>query len=225
VAAVYDALASASSARNEAAAAHAELNKAQTALMRITRELWSAVARDRDLLEAEQAHAAAAATYREISKPILASLSEQSNYRAACDALARAQQHSNEVLARAGAFTDERVAAAGEVLRTKTVVSKLESDALCADPDILKAKERCSAAQQHLKEVRAHIVQLMHQNPTYMAALRAADEAVANAAAADQQLADANEKLSVAQRKFADLTATRDRLNYWSSTHGLPQPE
>jgi hypothetical protein len=225
LAAVNDALSLATNARDEAAAAKAELTRAQTHFMRVTRMLWSELETDRDLVEAQQARAAASAAYDELSKPILASLAEQSDYRAAREALTRAQQKCSEVYSHAGAFAQERVAAGQEVLSAKAVVARLENGALGADPEIAKVKQRIAAATQHLKDRHAQLVQAMHQNPSYVAPKQAMDDATTRAAAADQQLVVANNNLSVVLRTFADQAATRDRLNYWTATHGLPQTQ
>jgi len=189
-------VAAASIARQDAEAAHAELAAAQTHFMQVTRILWSARATDRDLIEANQSFAAATAAFQELAEPILALLAEQSDYRAAREALVRSQQDFNDVCSRTAAFSQERIVAGRVVLAAKARVARLESDAFGADPDVVAAKQRSLLAAQHLREPRAQLVQAVHQDPSYLAARRALDEATEKAAGADQQLAAAQKKLA-----------------------------
>jgi hypothetical protein len=211
-------------ARKDASAARADLIKAQSDLNRITRSLQTQLDTDGPLADAANAVEAAKATYEELAQPIMASLAELAPYREARVALATAQQAADEVRARPEAGTEERFVAAKAVLDAKATVAQLENAALVNNPDVVNAKTNCLEAAQHLRATRLRLLQAIHQDPAYVAASQAVDDARERSAAADQQLAAAKQDLFASQRRLADKQESRQQILDWTYSHGLPDP-
>ena len=211
-------------AQKEAADAHAELARAQADLKRLTRQLQGGLETSGDMVVAKDAVVRAKAGYEAATRPVLASLSMDADYRQACAVLTRAQETSAEVSSRGGASFEERVAAGQAVLNAKAAVGRAESAALENDPEVAQAWSRCVTASVHLREVRTQLEQATHKDPSYLAASQAVDEAQGKALAADLELTAAKQDLAAARDRVADKQAARQQVADWARNHGLPQP-
>jgi hypothetical protein len=211
-------------AQKEAADTHADLARAQADLNRLTRQLQRGLETSGDMIAAREAVVRAKSACEAASRPVLASLSMDADYRQACAALTSAQEKSAEISSRAGASFEERVAAGQAVLNAKAAVGRAEKAALDNDPEVVQAWSRCVAASGRLREVRARLEQAMRQDPIYVAASQAVDDAHDKVFAADKEFAGAKQDLAAARDRVADKQAARQQVADWAKNHGLPEP-
>jgi hypothetical protein len=211
-------------AQREADAADAEYVRAQGEWKRVARQLRWELEVSRDMVRAKEAVNGAKAAYETATKPVLASLGRRADYREACDALTRAQQSAAAAASHGGARFEQRVAAAQAVLDCKAAVTRLENEAFEGDAGVVNARRRRAASVAHLRDVRARLQRALQQDPSYVAASQALQDAQDRTIAADRQLAAAKLQLSAALNLVADKQIARQEVSDWARQHGLPEP-
>jgi hypothetical protein len=211
-------------AQREADAADAELVRAEGEWKRVARQLRWELEVSRDMLSAKEMVTSAQAAYEAATRPVLASLAERADYREACDAVARAREGTAEVSAHNAASFEQRVAAAQALLNRRAAVSKLEREAFENDPEVAHARSRRAAAAAHLRQVRSRLQRAVQEDPSYVAASQAMQDAEDKASAAERHLATAKLDLSGALNRVSNKEAARQLVCDWAKRHGLPDP-
>ena len=213
IAGINDALVAVSKAEKEDAAARVELIKAQADLSSIVIRLRSELETSDEIVEATKAWYAARANYADLVRPILDSVVQRADHRDAAAALHRAQQTASVVCSRAGVTTEERVAVSQAVLAAKVTMGKIEGEALSSDIAVVKARQASLEAAQHLRDLRAQAVRSIQQDPGYLAAKQAVDDARAKVAVTDEKIATLQDRAAGqmgVRRGWADWTTTSD---------------
>lgn len=178
-------------AKAEDATAHSELNKAQTAISEITKKFQDAFNSRSDMVEATEKVANAKSEYDAAAAPVLAALTSSADYQAARATADEAKKYVDAVKADASSTPEMRMNAAKEALAAKDALTRRRTVALASDSKASSAKTKYSNATQALAALHQQYDDSLKQDPDYVSAKSAFDDARAKVTAADQKLAEA----------------------------------
>jgi hypothetical protein len=198
-------------ARKDVNAATAEVNKATNAQNAIVAKLRIEFERTPDWKAAQSTLKSAQSEYDGAKRAALTALADQPGYRSARAAREKAESDRDALRANPSAATeDQRVRIAKAAFDSAQALSKLESDALAADPAakaaVAKVTQSKSAAADLLKTFEASC----SENADWQAAQKVIDEKKEALATAQKSLADA-----LAQ----EAQAERDRQKQIAASH------
>ena len=157
--------------------------------------------------EAQSAYTAAAKTVRdalEKGPEFKAAVAERDKRRAERDALRGDDK----------AKPEERTQAAVAALNADSKVSRMEKDAVAADPAVVRAKQLMQLAQLKLLARRKEFEELAAKDETYQAAKQRLEAANTQVADAQKQLTQAKQEQAAAESKQLDqdLETKRQQL-------------
>lgn len=179
--------------KNAAAAAntaHDAQRKAETALNDLTRKLTNEYEQTPEMKSAlDEVHAQQAA-YNAASKAVTDKLASSAEYKKAAADKAAADAKVAKLRADT-ASPDDITAASNDALAKAAVVSKLQLDAVNADPNAVEARNKLATANQKAAELRKTFTDGLANNADWSAAKKAVDDAKDASKQADQALADA----------------------------------
>ncbi len=205
-------------AQQELTAATSEQTKAEDGLASIVPKLrkefeaapaWSSA--QADLKAAQTENDAARA-------PVLEALRQKPAYVAARDAKDKAEADRNAVVDEPTSTAEQRAVAATAVLNAGTVLSKLESDALAANPQAVVARQKLLAAGVKVQTLEKEFDASIRNNADWKAARKALDDATAKVASARTALQQAQAKEAQAESQREDKVRQIDAQN---RAHGI----
>ncbi len=178
-------------AKAEDQTAHSELTKAQTALSVITKKYQDAFNSRSDVVEATNKVASSKSAYDAAAAPVLTALTSSAEYQTARATADEAKTNVEQVKADSSSTPEMRVNAAKQALDAKDTLTKLRTAALTFDSKAASAKSDLTAATQAMAALHQQYDDSLKQDPDYVSARSAFDDAKAKATAADQKLAEA----------------------------------
>jgi hypothetical protein len=206
-------------AQQELTKATSELSKAEDNLGSIAPKLRKEFEATSAWQSAQADLKSAQAEYDAARTPVLEALRQKPAYVAARDVKDRAEADRNVVVNDASSTTEQRAAAATAVLNAGTVVTKMEADALAADPKVVAAHEKLLAANAKVQALEKEFDASIRNNADWKAARKAMDDATAKVAAAKTALQQAQAKEAQAEAQRADKIHQIDEQN---RAHGYP---
>jgi hypothetical protein len=158
----------------------AELAKAQGALERVEQRLRAQYEKGEDYVKASGELKSAQDAYDAAYKGVVTRLGDSPEYAAAV----KRQQEAEGELAAARQSGQAAVAAglASTVMEARTAVHKMEAEAAGKDDGVTAAKAKVAEAKGAVDELRKGFEEKMKQDPDYVAAVQAVEDAKAKKA-------------------------------------------
>lgn len=165
------------SADKEAATAKSEVVKASSAVNLAAVDLHRTFETSADYKAAADAKAKAQTDYETARAPVLEALKAKPEYLAAKGAKDRAEQERDALATSETASIAQKSEAATIVMNTGTVVTRLEGDALAADPKVTDARNRLVDANNRLSQLEKDFEASLKNDPKWQAAKASLDQA------------------------------------------------
>jgi hypothetical protein len=189
-------------ARKDVNAATAEVNKAINAQNGIVARLRLDFERTADWKSAQSNLKSAQSDYDAARRTALAALADQPAYRSAHAARQHAEVDREALRANSSAATeDQRLRIAKSAFDAAQALSKLESDALAADPTAKSASAKVTTAKSAIADLLKTFEASCADNADWQAAQKVIDEKKEALAAAQKTLADAVAQEAQAERE------------------------
>jgi hypothetical protein len=173
-------------ARADDDAAHADLEKAVSALNVLSNQLQARLTSRPEVVQAQKQCNDAKRVYDLAEQKALTVFRSSSDGRAAVIAADQAQKKLDALRSDPNAKSEDVTAAAQNALSSKTALAQMQSKAMESDPQIADARSKYIAASVELDAVRASSLK---DNPDMVKAKQMLATARAHASAADQALA------------------------------------
>lgn len=201
---------------------HEELARAQKALLTVTKKLSGDLVTHADFTQATAKVNSAKAAYTAAVGPVLAALKSRDDYQAAQATVDQAQQQVNSQQESPDTSGADRIAAGQQLINAKNAVSKIQNDAVAADSNAATAKGNWDAATAAIAALRRQFDDSVKQDPQYVSAKQAVDDARAKVTEADQALAAAKQDL--AKQKQARAAAYNAQAKSNQANGAPPKP-
>lgn len=167
-------------------AAEGEVQKAQKQLDDAKAKVKAKFETTPEFSQAADAAKKAQADYDAAKEPVLKAVHEKPEYQAAQDEVKKAEAQVNG-LRDGKASPDVVTTAANAVVEKRKVATKMETDALEADPKVSDAKKQLEEAAAKLAELRKKEDLAMQTDPEYVAAKKQFDDAQSKLTTATKQ--------------------------------------
>jgi len=192
-------------ARKRAAEAQNDLARARAAVSKAVAAARNEFQNSPRLRDAVQAVAAARENYETVSMPVLLSLRDTPEYKKALDAQDAADREKEEGLKAPDCDDARRAKLITAAADARTVVSRIEQEALSANPNCVAARKRLDEAIAALNKLRADFEAGLKDSAEVTAARERFGPAEENAAKAAEDVRDAEKaRAEAAKRRSAD---------------------
>ena len=187
--------------RKDLTAAGAAVNQAGASLASTVAILRREFEKTPEWVSAQAAVKSAKAALDLVAIPAMEALAKRPDYKAAKTAKENAEAARDALGPDPKITVDDRQRAATAVFDAKKAVTKLETDAMDADPKVVAAQAKLAAANALVATVLSHFDESVKQNAEWQAGAKTLDEKKQAQIAAQKTLADALAKEAVAERE------------------------
>jgi hypothetical protein len=198
-------------ARKEVEAAAADLRKANADVAAIVAKLHKEYETSPDAAGAVAALKAAQAELEATRAPVLKNVRDSAAYKSALAAKESAQADRDTVLADPSTSPEDRTHAATAVMEAGKAVTKLETDAVAANPKIAAAQSKLVAANTAWSALLKKFDETLKDNPDWQAAMKVVDDKKQVLASAQKTLSDAVAQEAQAERNRQNQIAQNNR--------------
>jgi chromosome segregation ATPase len=203
-----------SQAKKRLADAQTEVSRAKGALSQIVNKAIKELEATPEWKEAAARLKSAQAKQAVATRTAQQKLRSNTNYQAALAERSKIQGQRDTLRNTPNASSDTLAETAVALLKATTVLSRMESDALAADPDVSQAKAEVDAANQNLDLLRKRLPDLTKKEPGFDAARQRLEQAASQMREAAKQVDDAKKQQEKDdERKLNDeINNKRDQL-------------
>lgn len=189
-------------ARKKQSEAQLEFNRRNATVKAITARIRADFERRDEWVKAQADLKQAQANYEAARKPVLAAMEAKPAYKEALAAKQKADAERDAL--RNTRATDKLYQAAQKALDANIALTKMESDALAADPKVQQTKTQLAAAQAAVSELTKQLEQEMESNAEWVEAKKYAEEAQLMIAQASKELQEATKREAEQARSQAE---------------------
>lgn len=191
--------------------AKADLKKSQGVLFGAAKRFDKTIDAKPDVQAATTQLSASQASLQSLTGAVMAKLKTDAAYKAATVKATTAKEAVTAVRGNADATMEQRLAAAQDALKANEAVSKIEADAMSADPKVAAAKAKVTADNDVVQKLRIQYRAGMKDDAEWAAANKDVADKQAKVDAADKQLADARKIVADRQASHAQAVAARNK--------------
>jgi hypothetical protein len=188
------------------------VTKAQDALTTVTNKLRTDFNASPDMTAATTEFRAAQAAYEKASKPILDKVHDSDEYKAASSAHEQDETKLTDLRANSGS-ADAISELAMDAMTQASKMTKLESYALQADPEVAAAKGTMSQAGAKIAKLQAAFNASLTQNAEWASAKKALDDARQSLETASVALRDASNTQASQQAAHNAAVAQQQKID------------
>lgn len=183
-------------------AAEAEMQKASVAMSAAQAAARKEAESSANWKAAAEALKTAQTEYDAVRKPVFDALKAKPEYQKAKAEKEKADAERDAIINSDTSTPDQRINAATSVMTAGAVVSRMESDAMAAEPKCAEAKAKLTAASQAVEQLEKEFKESVKNNPNFTTARTNHD-------AAKQRLDQARQHLAQCRKQEADAERAR----------------